>query len=49
MAKMFNSNASVHVSIPKKTSQSGTKARCKMSSMNKSKKRSHKFYRGQGK
>jgi hypothetical protein len=37
-----------HVSQPKKTSQAGTKARCKFSSMNKSKKRSHKFYRGQG-
>ena len=49
MAKMFHSTAAVHVSIPKKTSQSGTKARCKMSSMNKSKKRRHKFYRGQGK
>ena len=49
MAKMFNSNASVHVSIPKKTSQSGSKARCKMSSMNKHKKRSYKAYAGQGK
>jgi hypothetical protein len=38
-----------HISQPKKTSQAGTKARCKFSSMNKSKKRSHKFYRGQGK
>ena len=33
-----------HISTPKKTSQSG-----KMSSMNKSKKRSLKFYKGQGK
>jgi hypothetical protein len=40
---------SVHETIPKKTSQAGNKARCKKSSMNKSKKRSHKFYRGQGK
>jgi len=38
-----------HISQPKKTSQSGKKASCKFSSMNKSKKRSHKFYRGQGK
>ena len=33
-----------HVSMPKKTSQSGKKRSCKMSSMNKSKKRSLKFY-----
>ena len=32
---------------PKKTSQSGKKKSCKMASMNKSKKRSLKFYRGQ--
>ena len=38
-----------HVSMPKKTSQSGKKRSCKMSSMNKSKKRSLKFYKGQGK
>lgn len=37
-----------HVSQPKKTSQSGKKSRCKFSSMNKSKKRNHKFYKGQG-
>ena len=49
MANMFNSNASVHVSIPKKTSQSGSKARCKMSSMNKHKKSSFKAYNSQGK
>lgn len=38
-----------HISTPKKTSQSGKKRSCKMSSMNKSKKRSLKFYKGQGK
>jgi|TARA_B100000925_G_scaffold291903_1_gene282330 hypothetical protein len=38
-----------HESTPKKTSQSGKKKSCKMASMNKSKKRSLKFYRGQGK
>jgi hypothetical protein len=38
-----------HVSMPKKTSQSSKKRSCKMSSMNKSKKRNLKFYRGQGK
>ncbi len=32
----------------KKTSQSGRKRSCKMASMNKNKKRSLKFYRGQG-
>lgn len=32
----------------KKTSQGTTKSSIKMSSMNKSKKRSHKHYRGQG-
>ena len=32
----------------KKTSQGRTKSSIKMSSMNKSKKRSHKNYRGQG-
>ena len=37
-----------HVSQPKKTSRSGKKSRCKFSSMNKSKKRNHKFYKGQG-
>lgn len=34
---------------PKKTSQGKTKSRIKLSSMNKSKKRQHKTYRGQGK
>ena len=38
-----------HVRTPKKTSQSGKKRSCKMSSMNKSKKRNLKFYKGQGK
>ena len=38
-----------HISQPKKTSQAGKKARCKFSSMNKSRKRSFKFYNSQGK
>jgi hypothetical protein len=38
----------VHEPTPKKTSQAGKKSKCKMSSMNKHKKRSHKFYNGQG-
>lgn len=37
-----------HVRTPKKTSQSSKKRSCKFSSMNKAKKRSHKFYKGQG-
>ena len=37
------------VSIPKKTAQGGNKSKIKLSSMNKSKKRSYKAYRGQGK
>jgi len=37
-----------HESTPKKTSIANKKGRCKMSSMNKHKKRSHKFYKGQG-
>ena len=41
-------NYVAHISIPKKTSQSSKKRRCKMSSMNKHKKRSKKFYNGQG-
>lgn len=45
----LHKNFVAHESQPKKTSQAGTKSRCKMSSMNKNKKRSHKFYRGQGK
>ncbi len=32
----------------KKTSQANRKRACKMASMNKHKKRSHKFYKGQG-
>ena len=47
MAKI-NKYFVAHVSIPKKTSQASKKARCKFSSMNKHKKRNHKFYRGQG-
>ena len=41
-------NYVAHISLPKKTSQSSKKRSCKMSSMNKSKKRSLKFYKGQG-
>ena len=41
-------NYVAHISIPKKTSQSSKKRSCKMRSMNKSKKRSLKFYKGQG-
>jgi len=37
-----------HESTPKKTSTANKQGRCKMSSMNKHKKRSHKFYKGQG-
>lgn len=48
MAKI-NKYFVAHETQPKKTSQAGKKSRCKFSSMNKSKKRSHKFYRGQGK
>ena len=38
-----------HEPIKNKTNQSSKKRSCKMSSMNKSKKRSLKFNRGQGK
>jgi len=48
MAKLYGTT-SIHVSTPKKTSQSSKKRSCKLASMNKSKKRSLKFYRGQGK
>ena len=48
MAKLAKSFVK-HVRTPKKTSQSGRKSTCKMSSMNKHKKRSHKFSVGQGK
>ena len=44
----WGKSQSVHVSQPKTTSQAGRKRSCKMSSMNKHKKRRHKFYRGQG-
>ena len=47
MAKLAKSYVA-HISIPKKTSQSSKKRSCKMSSMNKHKKRSKKFYNGQG-
>ena len=49
MAKVKQTTVSIHVPTPKKTSQSSKKRSCKMSSMNKHKKRNHKFYRGQGK
>ena len=48
MAKLAKSFVA-HQSIPKKTSQAPRKRKCKMSSMNKHKKRSLKFYNGQGK
>ncbi len=44
----FSKSYVAHVSIPKKTSQSSKKRSCKMSSMNKHKKRNLKFYNGQG-
>ena len=47
MAKMAK-NYVAHQSTPKKTSQASKKRKCKMSSMNKHKKRSKKFYNGQG-
>ena len=47
MAKLAKSYVR-HIRTPKKTSQAQKKKKCKMSSMNKHKKRSHKFYRGQG-
>lgn len=37
-----------HEVTPKKTSQAQKRGKCKMSSMNKHKKRSHKFNVGQG-
>jgi len=49
MARIKQTAVLQHVATPKKTSQSTKKRSCKMSSMNKSKKRSLKFYRGQGK
>ena len=45
----YNPNTPVHEPTFKKTSQAGRKRSCKMSSMNKHKKRVPKFYRGQGK
>ena len=47
MAKLAK-NFVAHERTPKKTSQAGRKNKCKMSSMNKSKKRSWKAYNGQG-
>lgn len=47
MAKLAKSYVA-HISTPKKTSQAPRKRKCKLSSMNKSKKRSLKFYKGQG-
>jgi len=48
MAKLAKSFVA-HQRIAKKTSQASKKRKCKMSSMNKHKKRSLKFYNGQGK
>ena len=47
MAKLAKSYVA-HIPMPKKTSQANKKNKCKMSSMNKSKKRSLKFCKGQG-
>jgi hypothetical protein len=47
MAKLAKTYVA-HIPTPKKTSQSSRKRSCKSSSMNKHKKRSHKFNRGQG-
>ena len=47
MAKAPTSKAKM-ISIPKKTSQGGTISSIKLSSMNKSQRRSFKAYRGQG-
>lgn len=50
MAKVAGSTAAKRKdALHKRTSQSKTRSSLKMSSMNKSKKRSHKIYRGQGK
>jgi hypothetical protein len=49
MARVNFSNVSIHEPNFKKTSQGGNKASIKTSSMNKSKRRSYKPYRGQGK
>ncbi len=45
---MLRSNSGYEKGKPKKTSQGKNKSRIKMSSMNKSKKRSFKAYNGQG-
>ena len=47
MAKLAKSYVA-HIPMPKKTIQANKKNNFKMSSMNKSKKRSLKFYKGQG-
>lgn len=47
MAKIAK-NFIKHIVTPKKTSQAQKKNKCKMSSMNKHKKRTHKFYNRQG-
>jgi hypothetical protein len=47
MAKLAK-NYVAHERTPKKTSQASKKNKCKLSSMNKSKKRSLKFKVGQG-
>ena len=48
MAKLAK-NFIAHERTPKKISQAGRRNKCKLSSMNKSKKRSLKFKVGQGK
>ena len=45
---MLRSHSGYEPGSPKKTSQTKNKSRVKMSSMNKSKKRSFKAYNGQG-
>jgi hypothetical protein len=45
---MLRSHSGYEKGKPKKTSQGKNKSRIKMSSMNKSKKRSFKAYNGQG-
>jgi hypothetical protein len=48
MAKPKTASTPVHVSVRKKTSQTDCKSKVKTSSMNKSKRRGFKAYRGQG-
>lgn len=48
MARKFTFGKVIHEPVVKKTSQSPNPRMCKTSSMNKSKRRSYKKYRGQG-